>query len=240
MSGREHLRDSVRDTLSEGWKKHFASRHRTLREEGYARSLDHSNERCQLQICAHLIEAVGPLSGKALLDAGCGWGMTSLIFEACGARVMGVDIVPDTIAALQQGHPRVRWEAVDLTRNEAVQELPMFDVIVAAEVLQYLGASTAVARLWTRVNPGGRLVGCIPNADCQIVKRVVEREVLQWQPESVAGILRWGRSLPDVNDVKIKPLDFQSDQTFLPYAAGPWGADVQSTANRLVFVLLRK
>lgn len=240
MSTNERANNSARRALSEGWEKYYASRHSALSEEGYARSLDYSNERCELQIFAHLLEAAGPLRGKALLDAGCGWGMTSLIFKACGARVVAVDIVPETIATLRQDHPEVQWEVADLTRDEDVQRLPIGDVVVAAEVLQYLGPPSTVARLWTRVTTGGRLVGSVPNADCPIVKRVAEREGPNWQPSSVAEISQWSRDLPEVAAIKIRSLSFQSDQTFLPYVAGPWGSDVQGTSNRLVFVLLKK
>jgi cyclopropane fatty-acyl-phospholipid synthase-like methyltransferase len=101
MNNSEHTENRPRTALSEDWKKHYAAAHRRVAVEGYARSMDYSNERCELQIYAHLLEAVGPLSEKRLLDAGCGWGITSMIFKACGADVTGVDIIPETSAALR-------------------------------------------------------------------------------------------------------------------------------------------
>ena len=154
--------------LSEGWKEHYAAAHRKLDSEGYPRSMDYSNERCELQIYAHLLEAVGPLIGKTLLDAGCGWGITSLIFKACGADVTGIDIVPETITCLRQRHPDICWRVADLTDSDDVTKLPLFDIVVAAEVLQYLEFRAGTERLWNCVAPGGRLVGCIPNAECPL------------------------------------------------------------------------
>ena len=239
MNNPENVENGVRTALSEAWRKHYAAAHGRMAVEGCARSMDYSNERCELQIYAHLLEAVGPLSGKKLLDAGCGWGITSLIFRACGAAVTGVDIVPETIASLRSRHPDVSWDVADLNDSDDVTRLPLFDTVVAAEVLEYLEFRAGTERLWTRVAPGGRLVGCIPNAECPIVKRVVERDGPTYAPGSVADLTLWGRRLPGAIDLKVKGLGFQQDQSFLPFAQGDWGAEVPGTPNRILFVILR-
>src|ERR1700722_12662816 len=240
MKNAQHTGNGARVALSEGWKRHYAAAHSKVDVEGYPRSMDYSNERCELQIYAHLLEAVGPLIGKTLLDAGCGWGITSRIFKACGADVTGIDIVPETIASLRRRHPDISWEVADLTDGNDITRLPLFDIVVAAEVLQYLEFRAGTERLWSLVAPGGRLVGGIPTAECPIVKRVVERDGPTYVPGAVADLASWGGRLPGAIDFKVKGLAFQTDLTFLPFAQGDWGAEVQGAPNRLLFVIFHR
>jgi SAM-dependent methyltransferase len=225
---------------SDHWKRHYRACHSLAISEGIARSLEYSNERCQIQTYGHLIEAVGPLSGRTVLDVGCGWGTLSRIFRDCGARVTGVDIVPETIAELQRRHPEVDWRVVDAQDERQIAELGEFDAAVAVEVLQYIDFAAAVTDLWRHVSPGGRLVGCVPNAECPIALRVRERYGGLWTPPSLGEIKKLAAGLTDKADFRVKGLAFREDQSFLPYQSSDWSDGVEGLPNRLLFVIRRE
>ncbi len=46
----------------------------------------------------YLFGFLGPLDGKLILDIGCGYAMTPIIFALAGATVHAVDVAPKTIA----------------------------------------------------------------------------------------------------------------------------------------------
>src|SRR2546425_232463 len=46
----------------------------------------------------YLFTFLGPLDGKIVLDIGCGYAMTPVIFALAGATVYAVDVAPKTLA----------------------------------------------------------------------------------------------------------------------------------------------
>jgi 2-polyprenyl-3-methyl-5-hydroxy-6-metoxy-1,4-benzoquinol methylase len=234
------MNEKLAKMKSAHWKEHFQHRHRQLSDVGLAKSLDYSNERVLLQTYSAILEGTGALHRKSVLDAGCGWGSSTLLFYACGADVMGIDIVPETISVLRQQYPFILWQAVDLMDKEAMDSLPLFDCIIATEVLQYVDFEPVVKSLWSHVRPGGRLVGAVPNSKCSIVQEVVKRYSEFWKPVSDTQIRRLTEMLFEVQEVYVKGLTFQGNQHFLPYSASEWDEVVQGTPNRIIFVLIRK
>jgi len=104
-------------------------------------------------------ELAGDLSGRDVLDAGCGEGRTARILARQGARVTGVDISERMIelaGAEEEREPlAIRYEAA------SIAEMPMlgddsFDAVVAIMALMdcadYEGALPEIARV---LRPGG-------------------------------------------------------------------------------------
>ena len=222
----------------EYWLAHFRSRHRQIDSEGPFKSVDFSNEQVQIQTHAHVLEALGTLHGKSLLDAGCGWGSLSLVAYFLGARPVGVDFVHDTVEALRSVHPVIRWEVADIGDPCQLGALGVFDRVVAVEVLQYLDFPSTVTSLWKSVAPGGRLVGCVPNSLCPIAGGVSHR-VPNWSPVSPKEIKLVADALPGAAALQMTGLTFNEDQRFLPYSASAWSNEVTGTPNRLIFAIIR-
>lgn len=62
-----------------------------------------------------IIDTLGSLEGRDVADLGCGSGYVARIFEARGARVIGIDRDVDLIAlAARQAHG-VNWAKADLS-----------------------------------------------------------------------------------------------------------------------------
>jgi cyclopropane fatty-acyl-phospholipid synthase-like methyltransferase len=223
------------------WRAHYQRRHHDVGVIGLARSVELTNERVQMQLYAHVLEGVGGAFGKSILDVGCGWGSMTLMLHACGARVTGVDIVPETMATLQARHPEIAWNVVDLGNEAQMRALPAFDCVVATEVLEHVEFDTGMRSLWAHVRPGGRLVATVPNSDCPILRRGRQRwGDDQYFSEIFPADIQWAAaSLPDVERCVMKSLSFRQDQSFLPYRDSDWSEVVDGTPNRIIFVLVR-
>ena len=225
---------------SQYWRDYFIDRHRRVESLGKARSLDYPNDKLRFQIYAHVLEALGPLEGRDVLDVGCGWGSYALMLDACGAIVTAVDIVPETIAKLAQAHPNITWKVLDMSSIIELAALPAYDRIVATEALQHVEFGPTLSSLWQHVRPGGRLVGSMPNAGCPIIQKVMESYKGYFRGVSPVEIVHAAGTLPDLGESWIRGLQFRADQAFLPYDATNWTREIQGRPNRLIFTLLRK
>lgn len=102
-----------------------------------------------------LLDAFGPLTGRRLLDVGCGTGRFTASFEDAGAQVTGVDRDPAmlTIASGRVTSPLVEADAHALPFPDAT-----FDVAVAITLLEFADRPDHVVDELVRVTrPGGRL-----------------------------------------------------------------------------------
>jgi SAM-dependent methyltransferase len=102
------------------------------------------------------MEALAPLSGLSLLDAGCGTGLALRLAAERGARVSGLDA-----SAALLDVARAQLPDADLRVGD-IEELPYddaaFDVVTAFNSIQYASdPKTAVAELARVARPGGRV-----------------------------------------------------------------------------------
>ena len=50
----------------------------------------------------YLLDFLGPLEGKVMLDVACGYAMSPVIFALAGATVFALDVAPQTVATVQR------------------------------------------------------------------------------------------------------------------------------------------
>jgi 2-polyprenyl-3-methyl-5-hydroxy-6-metoxy-1,4-benzoquinol methylase len=231
----------MEDTLvsqQDFWQEHYCNQHFKKADVGIAKSMDYPNDRLQVHTYAQILESLGQLKDKSLLDAGCGWGVLSLLASFLGASPVGVDFVPATVEALRRLHPGIRWEVANFDDPTQLAPLGLFDRVAAVEVLQYVAFGSTVAKLWDLVAPGGRLVGCVPNSLCPFVRGVRQR-LNHWIPVAPDEISKAASTLPACSALYMKGLTYLEDQTFLPYATSDWSPEIHGTPNRIVFAMLR-
>src|SRR3954463_10950379 len=101
------------------------------------------------------LDALGPLQGVTLLDAGCGSGQALVEAAARGAVVSGLDATPELLEIAGERTP-----AADLRVGD-IQEMPYdddaFDVVTAFNSVQYaVDPAAAVAELARVCRRGGR------------------------------------------------------------------------------------
>jgi SAM-dependent methyltransferase len=109
--------------------------------------------------------AVEHAAGKRVLEIGCGPGLGLAVLSRCAERVVGGDIVPDSLALAR----RRCGSGVGLAVMDGGW-LPFrdgcFDVVILFEVIYYFASPDAVLLECRRIlAPGGRVLLCMPNPD---------------------------------------------------------------------------
>ena len=108
------------------------------------------------------IDRAAALSGKSVLDVGCGGGILAESMAARGARVTGIDL-SQTAIGLAQKNFALHGETAEELRVENGEALPYqdnaFDVVYGHGVIQYTADPARLVKECARVlRPGGRLV----------------------------------------------------------------------------------
>jgi 2-polyprenyl-6-hydroxyphenyl methylase/3-demethylubiquinone-9 3-methyltransferase len=167
------------------------------------------------------LKELGDLTGRRVLDAGCGGGLVARELAAAGAEVVGVD--------RSLGSLGVARRAVDRSIGSfrpvqgRLEQLPFadgsFDAVVAADVLEHLpDLPAAVAELARVLAPGGGFVFDTVNRTSwswftavfglEQVLRMVPRGTHDWRlfirPEELERLLR-GASLQPVTLTGLAP-----------------------------------
>jgi 2-polyprenyl-3-methyl-5-hydroxy-6-metoxy-1,4-benzoquinol methylase len=111
-------------------------------------------------VLPHLLELLGDVDGRRVLDAGWGEGYLARVLASRGARVTGIDLAPRLIEMARAKDPDggIDYRAADLSRP-LPDEVECFDgvasYLVLNDVKDYRGFATTVA---AALKPRGRLV----------------------------------------------------------------------------------
>ncbi|HEV2125673.1 MAG TPA: class I SAM-dependent methyltransferase [Chloroflexota bacterium] len=114
----------------------------------------------------HLLELLGGIAGRRVLDAGCGEGYLARILASRGAHVTGIDLSPRLIALAKakDAHGEITYRVADLS-TPLSDLMAHFDAIasylVLNDVADYQGFATTLA---AALKPGGCLVLALNNA----------------------------------------------------------------------------
>lgn len=123
-----------------------------------------------------LLDLLGDIAGRPVLDAGCGTGYLARVLAARGARVTGIDIGPNLIerARERDAAGTINYQVTDLSQPLPMQYAASFDAIASYMVLNdvrdYRGF---IATLATALRPAGRLVLALNNPYGAVLRRHV-------------------------------------------------------------------
>ncbi|MDH5424100.1 MAG: bifunctional 2-polyprenyl-6-hydroxyphenol methylase/3-demethylubiquinol 3-O-methyltransferase UbiG [Gammaproteobacteria bacterium] len=99
------------------------------------------------------------LSGKKILDVGCGGGILAESMAQNGAHVLGIDMgkAPLTVAKLHAMEAEVELEYRQITVEELAEEMPaQFDAVTCMEMLEHVPDPASIIRAcYKLVKPGG-------------------------------------------------------------------------------------
>jgi 2-polyprenyl-3-methyl-5-hydroxy-6-metoxy-1,4-benzoquinol methylase len=216
--------------------------------------LDYSNERVQAQTFSLVIGALGPLTKRACLDVGCGFGQLARALRAFGAeRVTGIDISAELIAQLNKSSPELDFRRGTLGDDAFRATLGSFDAIALVEVLQYLPIPETLNQAFELLRPGGRLVVVVPNGRCPIVSRSVARFGGNYVPPTPEALAVEASRLTHPANWALLGMWFGLQQELYPYVvseprpmppgnapAGALGEGTPAPPNRLVLILQKQ
>lgn len=101
------------------------------------------------------------LSGKRVLDIGCGGGILTESMAVAGARVTGIDMAegPLAVARLHQVESGAEVDYQQATAEEMAARHPgEFDVVTCLELLEHVPSPPQVIQsVWQLVKPGGHV-----------------------------------------------------------------------------------
>ena len=113
------------------------------------------------RLAVRLLRAHGVPDGAAVLDAGCGWGVSFAALASNGYTVHGLDVSRRALERLD-GPGRVLIEA-DLTLPPPARARGAYDAALALDVIEHVDADRAVVEsLADVVKPGGIVILSVP------------------------------------------------------------------------------
>jgi SAM-dependent methyltransferase len=130
------------------------------------------------------MERLGTLSGRAVLDWGCGHGMAAVVFSRRGARVTACDLSAGYVreAQARAAANRVSVRCVQADAHWLPLASASFDAIWGHAILHHLDIARAAAELRRLVRAGGIVVLCEPWDGSPLV-----RLARRWLPYSRHG-----------------------------------------------------
>ncbi len=115
-----------------------------------------------------LLDAVGSLEGRTVLDLGCGQGYFSRLLARAGARVVGVDLSERQVANART-HEQQKPLGIDyrlLAADRIAEEFPegSFDRVTACMSVQDMAdVPVTLSACFQVLRPGGRMIFSVPH-----------------------------------------------------------------------------
>jgi ubiquinone/menaquinone biosynthesis C-methylase UbiE len=126
-----------------------------------------------LEYAYHLL---GDVSGKTVLDYGCGLGDNSVLIASRGAKVVGVDISPELIELAEKRLEQHNLKDLADFRVGSAHELPLedesVDVVFGMAILHHLDLKLASEEVFRVLKKGGRAIFLEPVRNSKFVKFV--------------------------------------------------------------------
>lgn len=115
------------------------------------------------------------LSGKDVLDYGCGWGDSSLKYYNNGANVTGIDVsekfIKSAVMKFQSiGCEADRYRFIKMDAHALDFSDESFDFIVGDGILHHLDAKIALSEIYRVLKPDGRVILFEPLAGHPLLK----------------------------------------------------------------------
>lgn len=119
----------------------------------------------------NLLEVLGDIRGKQMLDVACGQGFFSRLLHEAGARVTGVDIAASLIALAKNAGPAdIRYEVAPADKMDVPES--SFDIAICVLALQNIrNLSGTLAAVSKALKPGGEFLFVLNHPAFRVPRR---------------------------------------------------------------------
>ena len=168
-----------------------------------------------LEYAYHLL---GDVSGKTVLDYGCGLGDNSVLVAKHGAKVIGVDISPELIELAEKRLVQHNLSDSADFRVGSAHELPLenesVDVVFGMAILHHLDLKLASDEVFRVLKKGGRAIFLEPVRNSKFIKFV--RNLIPYEQPDVSP---FERPLTDaeLREFAVKFTNYKSRAFSLPF-----------------------
>jgi 2-polyprenyl-6-hydroxyphenyl methylase/3-demethylubiquinone-9 3-methyltransferase len=117
-----------------------------------------------------ILSVMTDLSGKQVLDIGCGGGILSESLAKAGAQVTGIDISTEVLAVAKKHaeHQQLKIAYIESSAESFSQENHQFDVVTCMELLEHVpDLSSTIAACAQLLKPSGMAFFSTINRTCQ-------------------------------------------------------------------------
>ncbi len=160
----ERISDEANKQFSMNWLLQNRDLHMDMLREAGRRSDAH--------VSRYIVASTRIRPGDVVLDAACGLGYGTAVMAACspGARFIGVDIDPESVAYANanyaEGNPAVSFQACDVTQMSFLPDHSV-DTVISFETIEHVpDYDIFLAEVRRVLKPDGRFVGSVPNLWC--------------------------------------------------------------------------
>lgn len=160
----ERIPDAALERFSMQWLLENRDLHMDMLREAGRRSDGHVS---RYFLATSKIDA-----GDTVLDAACGLGYGTAVMAACspGARFIGVDLDPESIAYANANfastNPAISYQPCDITNLSFIPDHSI-DVVVTFETIEHIpDYNIFLAEIKRVLKPDGRVIGSVPNLWC--------------------------------------------------------------------------
>ena len=182
-----------------------------------------------------LLELLGDIKGKKVLDLGCGWGNFSLMLANKGANVTGIDISKERIEECKKLYgdvQNINFSVGDAS-NLINQKNKMFDVIIMNMVFIEIESKEKIKRILDEVSRVIKKEGVFLFTDIHPADRIVSKTTT-----------REHKFLPDFsyfkNGTKFKSKVLLNDGSFIEFTDFNWTLETYTTLiNEAGFYIYR-
>ena len=168
-----------------------------------------------LEYAYHLL---GDVSGKTVLDYGCGLGDNSVLVASHGAKVIGVDISPELIELAEKRLAQHNLAEKADFRVGSAHELPLedesVDVVFGMAILHHLDLKLASEEVFRVLKKGGHALFLEPVRNSKFIKFV--RNLIPYQQPDVSPFER-PLSDAELREFATKFTNYKSRAFSLPF-----------------------
>lgn len=126
----------------------------------------------------------GDLTGKSVLDVGCGGGIVCEPLARMGAKVTGIDAGAENIVAAK-AHAAQSGLSITYKASTAEDFKGQFDVVLALEIIEHVNDPALFVQSLVRLTkPGGKIIISTINRNPKafLLAKVAAEYILRWVP----------------------------------------------------------